>query len=106
VVETYLVAMIALATPAAAEGSRDFAHALQTTPSVIRMAQQAPARPDGAVSGSCYVNGKRYPDGAMVPLDPGPRSLVLAPIYVRCVRGRLCSDTMPAVCVPVDHVRR
>jgi hypothetical protein len=65
-------------------------------------AEQAQARPHGAASGGCYVNGKQYPDGAMVPLDPGPRSLMVAPIYVRCVRGRLCYDRAPAVCIPAD----
>jgi hypothetical protein len=59
------------------------------------------AKPDDPVSGGCYVDGKLYPDGATVLLDPGPRSAMAAPVHVRCVRGQLCYDTVP-VCVPLN----
>jgi hypothetical protein len=86
-----VVAAIALAPAAAAKDTPSSAPHRETLSIVTVAEHAAPGRDEGS---PCYVNGKRYSDGARVPLDPGPRSMMLAPVYVRCVRGRLC--TTPA----------
>jgi hypothetical protein len=67
--------------------------------SAVKVAEQPPARPGGAIPGSCYVQGRWYPNGARVPLDPGPLSAMAAPVYVRCTQGMLCYYSAPSVCI-------
>jgi hypothetical protein len=71
--------------------------------STVRVAEQLEARPGSAVSGGCYVQGRRYPNGAKVPLDPGPGWATAAPIYVRCAQGMLCYYSAPSVCIRPGH---
>ncbi len=78
------------------------AHSQSAVPlkqSTIRAGERPPARPGNAISGSCYVQGRWYPNGAKVPLDPGPASTMVAPIYVRCTQGMLCYYSAPSVCI-------
>ena len=71
--------------------------------STVRVAEQPEARPGSAVSGGCHVQGKWYPNGAKVPLDPGPGWATAAPIYVRCAQGMLCYYSAPSVCIRPGH---
>jgi hypothetical protein len=101
IVSTVFVSAIAVAvTPAK---SRPLAPSEQSS---VGAAEHPPARPGNAISGHCYVQGKWYPNGATVPLDPGPRSAMAAPIYLRCRQGMLCYDTVPTVCIRPGRLGR
>ena len=74
--------------------------------STMRVAEQPPARAGSTIHGSCYVQGRWYPNGAKVPLDPGPASAMVAPLYVRCTQGMLCYYSAPSVCVRPNNLGR
>jgi hypothetical protein len=85
------------------------AHSQSTVPleqSTIRAGERPPAKPGTAISGSCYVQGRWYPNDARVPLDPGPGSAMAAPIYVRCTQGMLCYYSAPSVCIRPGRLGR
>jgi hypothetical protein len=97
---SWVVAVAVAAIPAHSQS------AVPQEQSTVKVAEQPPARPGNAISGSCYMHGRWYPNGAKVPLDPGPASAMVAPIYVRCTQGLLCYYSAPSVCIRPGRLER